>query len=186
MLVARTNPIGISILLIGLLLFSFGCEPIGDVTPQDSAPPGDSNAQTATPVVEGDDEEEDAYFDLGGEIALVVKLDPLHPTSTEPTHVIAEYSSAYGRPKVQLEMRVVPAGGEPTAWQPLKMTGGHVYNPATDDIVPVDNLDQDAPNLEYGDSIYEADFQFPAGKMNIEFREKDGESLRIQWPINVK
>ncbi|QDU73321.1 hypothetical protein Pan97_02900 [Bremerella volcania] len=185
MFVTRHNHVGVSLLWLGLLLFSFGCEPIGDITPQDSAPPGDSNAQTVTPAVE-DDEEEDAYFDLGGEIALVVKLDPLHPTSTEPTHVIAEYSSAYGRPKVQLEMRVVTAGGEPTAWQSLKMTGGHVYDEATDDIVPVKDLDQEAPSLEYGDSIYETDFQFPAGKMNIEFREKDGESLRIQWPISVK
>lgn len=185
MLVARTNPAGISFLLLGLLLLNFGCEPVGDITPQDSAPPGDSNAQTTTPVVE-EDEEEEAYFDLGGEIALVVKLDPLHPTSTEPTHVTAEYSSAYGRPKVPLEMRVVPADGEPTVWQSLKMTGGHVYDEASDDIVPVNNLDQDAPSLEYGDSIYETDFQFPAGKMNIEFREKDGESLKILWPISVK
>ncbi len=160
-----------------------GCGPSPQKEQSDSANPGgpgdleDENENTDAEA------EGTVSFDLPGEIMLDVSLDPAEPKAGESTHIKAKYASAYGRPITQLSIRLTPADGKPTDWQELKMTGGLVWDAATDEIIETKDPSQDSPGGEYGASIYEGDIVFPAGQTRIEFKDSEETAINIEWSV---
>jgi hypothetical protein len=145
-----------------------------EIEPPDSAEVAESDEDEAEDV-------EDWYEfpePVGDESYMKARTVPKKPVAGESANVEVVVGSGYGRPKPKVWVRL----GDPSEsfdyqnpdagpeWRELMLAGGRIWDLQNEKWAPLGQAEEYPMEEQPGESYYEVELTFPAGKSSLEFR----------------